>query len=94
MQTGDVEAESDSEAPTDLIQLEKILVQSDRAYSTASSKSIRQFDLHVRPMQTAQDMLQLAPGLVITQHAGGGKAETDLSTWLRCRSRHGCCHFN
>ena len=26
-------------------------------------------------MQTAQDMLQLAPGLVITQHAGGGKAE-------------------
>ena len=74
-QTGDVEADSDSEAPTDLIQLEKILVQSDRAYSTASSKSIRQFDLNVRPMQTAQDMLQLAPGLVITQHAGGGKAE-------------------
>ena len=74
-QTGDVDAESDSEAPPDLIQLEKILVKGDRAYSTASSKSIRQFDLNVRPMQTAQDMLQLAPGLVITQHAGGGKAE-------------------
>ena len=74
-QTEDVDAESDSEAPTDLIQLEKILVKGDRAYSTASSKSIRQFDLNVRPMQTAQDMLQLAPGLVITQHAGGGKAE-------------------
>jgi len=74
-QTGDEDAESDSEVPTDLIQLEKILVKGDRAYSTASSKSIRQFDLNVRPMQTAQDMLQLAPGLVITQHAGGGKAE-------------------
>lgn len=74
-QTGDEDTESDSEVPTDLIQLEKILVKGDRAYSTASSKSIRQFDLNVRPMQTAQDMLQLAPGLVITQHAGGGKAE-------------------
>lgn len=75
VQTGEEDAESTSEAPTEAIQLEKILVKGDRAYSTASSKSIRQFDLNVRPMQTAQDMLQLAPGLVITQHAGGGKAE-------------------
>ena len=74
-QTREGDAESDSEAPTEAIQLEKILVKGDRAYSTASSKSIREFDLNVRPMQTAQDMLQLAPGLVITQHAGGGKAE-------------------
>ncbi len=74
-QTEGVDIESDSGAPTDVIQLEKILVKGDRAYSTASSMSIRQFDLNIRPMQTAQDMLQLAPGLIITQHAGGGKAE-------------------
>lgn len=69
------QAENDTESTDDVAQLEKILVKGDRAYSTASSKSIREFDLNVRPIQTAQDMLQLAPGLVVTQHAGGGKAE-------------------
>ena len=74
-QTEDMDTESDTESTDDVVRLEKILVKGDRAYSTASSKSIREFDLNVRPMQTAQDMLQLVPGLVITQHAGGGKAE-------------------
>lgn len=74
-QTEDTNTESDSASAADVVKLEQILVQGDRAYSTASSKSIREFDLNVRPMQTTQDMLQLAPGLVITQHAGGGKAE-------------------
>ena len=74
-QTEDINDKSKSESSADVIQLQKILVTGDRAYSTASSKSIREFDLNVRPMQTAQDMLQLAPGLVVTQHAGGGKAE-------------------
>ncbi len=74
-QTEDIDSKNDSESSTDVIQLEKILVRGDRAYSTASSKSIREFDLNIRPMKTAQDMLQLAPGLVVTQHAGGGKAE-------------------
>jgi len=69
------QTENDTESTDDVVQLKKILVEGDRAYSTASSKSIREFDLNVRPMQTAQDMLQLAPGLVVTQHAGGGKAE-------------------
>ena len=74
-QTEDMDTESDTKSSDDVVQLEKILVEGDRAYSTASSKSIREFDLNIRPMQTAQDMLQLAPGLVVTQHAGGGKAE-------------------
>ena len=74
-QTENIDSKSDSESSPDVIQLEKILVRGDRAYSTASSKSIREFDLNIRPMKTAQDMLQLAPGLVVTQHAGGGKAE-------------------
>jgi outer membrane receptor protein involved in Fe transport len=57
------------------IDLAAVLVEGERPYSAASSKGIRQFDLQVRPNRSAQDMLQLAPGLVIAQHAGGGKAE-------------------
>ncbi len=70
-----MESESDSVASDEIVELERILVTGERAYSTASSRSIRDFDLNVRPVSTAQDMLQLAPGLVIAQHAGGGKAE-------------------
>ena len=71
----DMETETDSKSTDDVIELDKILVKGERVYSTASSSSIREFDLNVRPVSTAQDMLQLAPGLVIAQHAGGGKAE-------------------
>jgi outer membrane receptor protein involved in Fe transport len=57
------------------LELDELLVQADRSYSTASSRAVRDFDLKIRPNRSAQDMLQLAPGLVIAQHAGGGKAE-------------------
>ncbi len=71
------EAETETEsAPTkNIYELDKILIEGERVYSTASSRIIRDFDLNVRPVSTAQDMLQFAPGLVIAQHAGGGKAE-------------------
>jgi outer membrane receptor protein involved in Fe transport len=59
----------------DAINLSEISVEAERSYSAASSKAIRQFDLQIRPTRSAQDLLQLAPGLVIAQHAGGGKAE-------------------
>ena len=74
-QNKDMNSESDSVSSDEIVELEKILVTGERAYSTASSRSIRDFDLNIRPVSTAQDMLQLAPGLVIAQHAGGGKAE-------------------
>jgi outer membrane receptor protein involved in Fe transport len=57
------------------IELGELLVQADRSYSTASSRAVRDFDLKIRPNRSAQDMLQMAPGLIIAQHAGGGKAE-------------------
>ena len=57
------------------IHLGEILAQADRPYSTASSSTIRSFDLITRPVQSAQDLLNLTPGLVTAQHAGGGKAE-------------------
>ncbi|MDE0088878.1 MAG: TonB-dependent receptor [Candidatus Poribacteria bacterium] len=75
IQNEDLETENDSVSSDEVIELEKIIVEGERVYSTASSRSIRDFDLNVRPVSTAQDMLQLAPGLVIAQHAGGGKAE-------------------
>ncbi|NNF03810.1 MAG: TonB-dependent receptor, partial [Rhodothermales bacterium] len=45
------------------------------AYSAASSVALRGFDLRTRPVDSSQDLLHLAPGLVTAQHAGGGKAE-------------------
>jgi hypothetical protein len=36
---------------------------------------ISNIDKVLRPMNSAQDLLPLVPGLVIAQHAGGGKAE-------------------
>ncbi|MDZ7266349.1 MAG: TonB-dependent receptor [candidate division KSB1 bacterium] len=57
------------------LDLSEILVQADRPYSAASSRAVRDFDLRVRPNRSAQELLQTAPGLIIAQHAGGGKAE-------------------
>ncbi len=57
------------------VTLGDILVQADRPISAASSRAVRDFDLQIRPTRSAQDILQLAPGLIIAQHAGGGKAE-------------------
>ena len=36
---------------------------------------IAEVDLHVNPVNTSQEVLRQVPGLVIGQHAGGGKAE-------------------
>lgn len=57
------------------IHLGEILAQADRPYSAASSSTIRAFDLVTRPVRSSQDLLQLTPGLITAQHAGGGKAE-------------------
>jgi outer membrane receptor protein involved in Fe transport len=38
-------------------------------------EAISALDIHTRPVNTAQDVLRMVPGLFIAQHAGGGKAE-------------------
>ncbi len=43
--------------------------------SITQSESISGVDKLLRPVNSAQDLLQLVPGLIIAQHAGGGKAE-------------------
>jgi len=52
-----------------------VTVTAERPYSAASDKSFRDSDFSLRPRNSAQNMLRLVPGLVLAQHAGGGKAE-------------------
>lgn len=42
---------------------------------THSFNSISKIDLNLRPAKSSQELLRLVPGLFISQHAGGGKAE-------------------
>jgi outer membrane receptor protein involved in Fe transport len=57
------------------IDLSAVTIEARRPVSAASSKAIRDYDLKLKPVKSSQDLLQLVPGLVIAQHAGGGKAE-------------------
>jgi len=57
------------------IDMNEVLIETDRVYSAASSKAVRAFDIKVRPTRSSQELLQMAPGVIIAQHAGGGKAE-------------------
>ncbi len=43
--------------------------------STASEESIRRLDFELRPTTTPSDILRLVPGLFVSQHQGGGKAD-------------------
>jgi hypothetical protein len=58
-----------------VIELSSVMAEAERPYSAASSRAVRQIDLLIRPRRSSQDMIQLAPGVIIAQHGGGGKAE-------------------
>lgn len=51
-----------------------VTVRADRPISAASSTTLRDRDLELRPRSRPADLLEAAPGLVAIQHAGGGKA--------------------
>lgn len=55
--------------------MDPYVVAADRPYTSASLKYIRNIDLEIRPNKSSQDLLKLVPGLITSQHAGGGKAE-------------------
>ncbi len=57
------------------VTIDPITVSAEPVYAAASSRAVRELDIRLRPRETAQELLRLAPGLVIAQHAGGGKAE-------------------
>jgi hypothetical protein len=57
--------------------LDPVTVAVERTFesSTATTPLIRALDIQLRPRESSQELLRLAPGLLIAQHAGGGKAE-------------------
>jgi hypothetical protein len=52
-----------------------LVVATDRPFAAATSRVASELDVRLRPRESSQELLRLAPGLVIAQHAGGGKAE-------------------
>ena len=43
---------------------------------------ITDIDIQTNPVNSSQDILNKVPGLLIGQHAGGGKAEQIFFTWF------------
>ena len=66
---------SDPNAPAPAAPPETVTVEASRPISAASEIAIRERDLALRPLATPEDVLRVVPGLVIGQHAGGGKAD-------------------
>jgi outer membrane receptor protein involved in Fe transport len=69
----DVTSPSDDTPPRRL-QLPETVVQADRPFTAASSMVVRRRDFSLRPIGRPADVLEVTPGLVVVQHAGGGKA--------------------
>lgn len=51
------------------------LAQVEVTHSVKAINSITEVDVAVNPVTTSQEVLRKVPGLIIGQHAGGGKAE-------------------
>ena len=71
---------TESETPTQVVvPLESVGIELPAVEVSPSNdgrlQTLGAIDLHARPVQSAQDLLELVPGLFIAQHAGGGKAE-------------------
>ncbi len=60
--------------PTAALSLAEVTVSQPRD-PNQSLAAISHIDQVLRPLNSAQDLLRLVPGLFIAQHAGGGKAE-------------------
>lgn len=55
------------------VHIKEVIISPNK--STENRGSISNLDRLFRPVNSSQDLLQLVPGLIIAQHAGGGKAE-------------------
>jgi outer membrane receptor protein involved in Fe transport len=55
--------------------LEPVVVTGERPVAASSELLVPEKDFQVRPQGRPADILRIAPGLFIGQHAGGGKAE-------------------
>ena len=54
------------------LDLSEVVVNAKRS---SALNTISAVDIRLRPVNTAQEILRIVPGLFIAQHAGGGKAE-------------------
>jgi hypothetical protein len=64
----------------EVTQMEPVTVTAWRPVTASSEQLIPDKDFELRPQGRPADLLRLSPGLVIAQHAGGGKAD---QTFLR-----------
>jgi TonB family protein len=53
-------------------------VEEERPLTAASARSVRDRDLKLRPVVLPADLFTVTPGLMVVQHAGGGKANQYL----------------
>lgn len=60
--------------PSNLM-LSEIKVSSQKTVGSNEINPLSNVDILLRPTQSSQDILRIVPGLFISQHAGGGKAE-------------------
>lgn len=60
------------------LKLPETVVEGDRPFTAASSLTVRNRDFMLRPIRRPADILEVAPGLIVIQHAGGGKANQYL----------------
>jgi hypothetical protein len=60
------------------LRLPETVVEGNRPFTAASSLAVRQRDIETRRILRPADLLEVAPGLVVVQHAGGGKANQYL----------------
>lgn len=67
-------ASPSTDVPGSRVLLPETVVQADRPITAASSLIVRSRDFSLRPIRRPADILEVTPGLVVVQHAGGGKA--------------------
>ena len=67
--------EAEGAAPAAPVLLEPVIVSAPPPVSASSELYIPGKDFELRPQGRPADILRLVPGLIISQHAGGGKAE-------------------
>lgn len=53
----------------------EVKIEAERSRSAATDREFRSQDMALMPHTSSQDLLRIVPGLVLAQHAGGGKAE-------------------
>ena len=67
-------------APIQIKGIEEVAVhiEAERPLTAASARTVRDRDLKLRPIMRPGDLFRVTPGLMLVQHAGGGKANQYL----------------